>query len=74
MNVHTRWFIFFDDMLTKIMKVPAIIVSFMKLTMKRRLQKATYIVGIGRHSDEEVHAMLIKDLRKFSDILGEKTV
>jgi len=30
----------------------------------------TYQVGVGRHSDEEVQQMVVKDLRMFSEILG----
>ncbi|XP_052762319.1 failed axon connections homolog [Mya arenaria] len=29
-------------------------------------------VGIGRHSNEEVHAMIVNDLKQFSAILGNR--
>lgn len=72
LNVHTRWSIFFEDMLTQILNVSRWVVSFMKIVRKPKIERTTYTVGIGRHSDEEVHKMMVNDLRMFADILGTK--
>ncbi|XP_053385457.1 failed axon connections homolog [Mercenaria mercenaria] len=72
LNVHTRWNIFYGDTLTKLLDVPKYLVAFWKIFNQAKVVKVLYTVGIGRHSDEEVHQMMVKDLRQFSEILGDK--
>ncbi|WAR03118.1 FAXC-like protein [Mya arenaria] len=39
--------------------------------MQKRVGTKTYAVGVGRHNNEEVQAMIEKDIRMFSQILGD---
>jgi len=48
----------------------ATIPSFATPMIRNSAKKMTYQVGIGRHSDEEVQQMVVKDLRMFSEIIG----
>ena len=41
-----------------------------KSSVKDWCANMTYTVGIGRHTEEEVHEMTAANLRTFSDILG----
>ncbi|XP_060585324.1 failed axon connections homolog isoform X1 [Ruditapes philippinarum] len=72
LNVYSRWVIFGDEMLRKFLKVPGPVAALLKITMRPGIIKTSYTVGIGRHSDEEVHQLMRNDLKKFSDLLGDK--
>ncbi|XP_060602044.1 failed axon connections homolog [Ruditapes philippinarum] len=43
-----------------------------KSAVKDWVANMTYTAGIGRHSEEEILEMTVSNLRKFSDILGER--
>jgi hypothetical protein len=43
---------------------------FYTIFMKRQAVKYLYTVGVGRHSNEEIQEMVVKDLKQFSEILG----
>ncbi|XP_053381762.1 uncharacterized protein LOC123540858 [Mercenaria mercenaria] len=72
LNVHTRWYIFWDDMFTKILNVPRFVTAISKVVRRPKMYKDLYTVGVARHSDEEIHEMMIKDVKHFSEILGDK--
>ena len=46
--------------------------GFIRLLAKK-VRKALYAQGFGRHSQEEVHKLLADDLRSLSAILGRKS-
>ncbi|XP_053382138.1 failed axon connections homolog [Mercenaria mercenaria] len=71
-HYHLRWYVFWDDMLINMFKCPAIVNKFVRGLARWYQKKLTEEAGIGCHSDEEVKDMLVEDLRKFSDTLGDK--
>ncbi|XP_052763873.1 failed axon connections homolog [Mya arenaria] len=66
LNVYTRWVIFNDDMF----KIQSTCPKYMKIPLRRKVESMLHAVGVGRHSKEEVHAMMVNDLKQFSGILG----
>ncbi|KAH3710597.1 failed axon connections homolog [Dreissena polymorpha] len=69
LNVHTRWVIFSDEFFAMASTLPNI--ARLKKETKTRLKNMTYTVGIGRHSNEEIHRMMVNDIRMFAEILGD---
>lgn len=73
LNVHTRWVIFLDDMLADFFTgINTLARTIIKWTRMGRMKKVTYTVGVGRHTDQEVHDLMMYDLRQFAAILGDK--
>ncbi|XP_052761428.1 failed axon connections homolog [Mya arenaria] len=68
LSVYTRWVVFVDDMFKMQSSFPA----WLKIPLGRKVTSMSYAVGIGRHSNEEVHAMMVNDLKQFSAILGDR--
>ncbi|WAR17889.1 FAXC-like protein [Mya arenaria] len=62
LNVYTRWVIFNDDMF----KIQSTCPKYMKIPLRRKVESMLHAVGVGRHSKEEVHAMMVNDLKQFS--------
>ncbi|XP_045182296.2 failed axon connections homolog [Mercenaria mercenaria] len=69
LNVHTRWVIFTDDMFTEGI---AVFSRALKPLIRKKAFDMTFKVGIGRHSNKEVHEMMVHDLRQFAELLGNK--
>lgn len=66
--MHTRWVIMFDTFFDHYQTaVSGIFRNF----LKNRGKFLTEAVGVGRHTDEEVKALMVNDLRQFSEILGK---
>ena len=68
LNVHTRWVIFITEMFKEGI---AVFPSAFKSLIRKRATDMTYKVGIGRHSNSEVHELMVNDLRHFSQLLGK---
>lgn len=71
LNVFTRWIIGWDDMM-RYVNATKLMALFYTIFMKRQAVKYLYTVGVGRHSNEEIQQMVVKDLKQFSEILGDK--
>ncbi|XP_060592796.1 failed axon connections homolog [Ruditapes philippinarum] len=69
LNVHTRWVILTSEMFEEGL---ANFSSALKPLIRRKALDMTFKVGIGRHSNSEVHDLMVNDLRKFSQLLGNK--
>lgn len=69
---HSRWYIYWDDMLVNVFGCPPAINKLIRRPARWYQKKLTTEAGIGCHSDEEVLNMLVDDIRKFSEILGDK--
>ncbi|XP_052798972.1 failed axon connections homolog [Mya arenaria] len=68
LNVHSRWVIYADEFFDQnLATMPKMVKGF----MQKRVGTKTYAVGVGRHNNEEVQAMIEKDIRMFSQILGD---
>lgn len=65
--MRTRWVIFCDEMFSEGISV---FPKALKPVIRKRAADMTYKVGVGRHSNAEVHEMMVHDLRQFSEILG----
>lgn len=69
---HTRWYVYWDDMLVNLFECPTYVNNLIRRPARLYQKIITKKHGIDGKSDDEVNAMLVEDLRKFSDILGEK--
>jgi len=69
LNVRTRWVIYCDEMFRMI----SCLRGYIKTALRRKVEAMTFTVGVGRHSNQEVHAMMVNDLRQFAAILGNPT-
>lgn len=67
LNVHTRWVIFTEEMFTEGL---ATFPKALKPLIRKKATGMTYAVGVGRHSNTEVHELMLHDLRQFSELLG----
>jgi hypothetical protein len=64
--------IFLDDTLADILTgINTLARTIIKWTSIERMEKVTYTVGVGRHTDQEVHDFMMYDLRQFAAILGK---
>ncbi|MCF6229580.1 MAG: glutathione S-transferase family protein [Gammaproteobacteria bacterium] len=52
--------------------VPAPMRAIVSWIAQRRVRRALYLQGFGRHSDEEILAMTTEMLQALSDLLGDK--
>ncbi|XP_053382139.1 failed axon connections homolog [Mercenaria mercenaria] len=71
-NYYLRWYVFWDDIIVNLFDCPEIINKLIRGPARwyeKRLLKES---DIGCHSDEQVQNMLVEDLRKFADMLGNK--
>lgn len=58
--------------LRKVYRAPFILSCALRFFVPRRIKKAAYMQGIGRHSEAEVKNMTHQDLLQLSHFLGEK--
>lgn len=73
--VHARWMNdanfergparFFDG-------VPALMRPFVKATIRRRVAKTLRLQGLGRHSEQEIAELGVRDIEALSTLLGDK--
>ena len=68
---HLRWYVYWDDMLVNMFGCPDFVNRFIRWPARLYQSGITKKHGMGGKTDEEVNNMLVEDLRRFSDILGE---
>jgi len=54
------------------MHIPPLVLSIMAFVMGRRVKKAIWVQGLGRHTMETMVQMVSDDLRNLSVLLGNK--
>ncbi|XP_060554968.1 failed axon connections homolog isoform X2 [Ruditapes philippinarum] len=72
LNYHSRWYMYWDDLVVNMFECPAALNKLIRIPARWWQKKQTKAVGIGKHTDEEVNEMIIKDLEQFAKLLGDK--